>query len=128
LLPPPLDRRVRHVVTETARTREAKAALERGDLAALGRLLTAGHDSLRDDYECSIPEADYLVDSAGRHGALGARLTGAGWGGSVIMLLASEVESQVMERIVTDFGRRFGRTPAAWRARAAGGVRLDLVA
>jgi len=128
LLPPPLDRRVRHVVTETARTREAKAALDRGDLTALGRLLIAGHASLRDDYECSIPEADYLVESAGRHGALGARLTGAGWGGSVIMLLPSEDESQVMERIAADFGRRFGRMPAAWRARAAGGVRLDLVA
>ena len=128
LLPPPLDRRVRHVVSETARTREAKAALERGDLGALGRLLTAGHASLRDDYECSIPEADFLVESAGRHGALGARLTGAGWGGSVIMLVAGDDESQPIERILADFGRRFGRTPAAWRARAAAGVRLDLVA
>jgi len=128
LLPPPLDRRVRHVVSETARTREARAALERGDLGALGRLLTAGHASLRDDYECSIPEADFLVESAGRHGALGARLTGAGWGGSVIMLVAGDDEPQPIERILADFGRRFGRTPAAWRARAAAGVRLDLVA
>jgi galactokinase len=128
LLPPPLDRRVRHVVTETGRTREAKAALQRGDLAALGRLLDAGHDSLRDDYECSIPEADFLVESAGRHGALGGRLTGAGWGGSVILLVAGDDESQVVERVAADFGRRFGRAPAAWRARAAGGVRLELVA
>jgi galactokinase len=128
LLPPPLDRRVRHVVTETARTRDAKAALERGDLIALGRFLTAGHASLRDDYECSVPEADFLVDAAGRHGALGARLTGAGWGGSVIMLVDGEDESEVVGRVVAEFGRRFGRTPSAWRARAAAGARLDAVA
>ena len=128
LLPPPLDRRVRHVVTETARTRRAKAALERDDLAEIGRLLTAGHASLRDDYECSIPEADFLVESAARHGALGARLTGAGWGGSVIVLAGGDDESELVDRVVADFERRFGRTPSAWRARTAGGVRLDLVA
>jgi galactokinase len=126
LLPPPLDRRTRHVVTETARTRTAKAALLRGDLVELGRLLYAGHASLRDDYECSVPEADFLVELAERHGALGARLTGAGWGGSVIMLVGESDESHVVDRLVADFGRRFGRTPGAWRARASGGVRLDL--
>src|SRR5690349_1924450 len=128
LLPPPLDRRVRHVVTETARTREAVAALQQGDLVELGRLLTAGHGSLRDDYECSVPEADLLVDGASRHGALGARLTGAGWGGSVIMLVPGHDESNVVERVCAEFAHRFGRMPRAWRARAAGGVRLDLVA
>lgn len=128
LLPPPLDRRVRHVVTETARTREAKTALQRRDLTALGRLLTAGHASLRDDYQCSVPEADFLVDAASRHGALGARLTGAGWGGSVIMLTAGEDEAKVVDRVIADFARRFGRAPSPWPARAAGGVRLDLVA
>jgi galactokinase len=102
--------------------------MQRGDLVVLGRLLTEGHASLRDDYECSIREADFIVESAGRHGALGARLTGAGWGGSVIMLAGSDDEFAVLERVVADFGRRFGRTPPAWRARAAGGVRLDLVA
>lgn len=128
LLPAPLDRRVRHVVTETRRTRDAKAALERGDLAAVGRLLTEGHASLRDDYECSVPEADVLVAAAVERGALGARLTGAGWGGSVIVLVGEEEESQVVEGVVADFARRFGRRPAAWRARAAGGARVDLVA
>jgi len=128
LLPAPLDRRLRHVVTETARTRDAKAALVRGDLTELGRLLTAGHASLRDDYECSVPEADALVEAAGRYGALGARLTGAGWGGSVIMLVPEEEESNVVGRVVADFRERFGRSPGAWRARAGGGVRLDFVA
>jgi len=128
LLPAPLDRRVRHVVTETARTRAASAALERGNLAEVAQLLTEGHASLRDDYQCSVPEADVLVAAAVEHGALGARLTGAGWGGSVIMLTEERDASTVIDRVAATFARRFDRTPAPWRARAAGGARLDLVA
>lgn len=127
-LPAPLDRRVRHVVTETARTRRARSALGRGALAELGGLLTEGHASLRDDYECSVPEADLLVETAVAHGALGARLTGAGWGGSVIMLLPRGRESDVLQPTVSGFARRFGRTPTPWAARPAGGARVELVA
>ncbi len=127
-LPTPLDRRVRHVVTETARTRRARAALERGALAELGALLTAGHASLREDFESSVPEADFLVHAALEHGALGGRLTGAGWGGSVILLLPDGHEWEVASEVAAAFALRFGRTPAPWPARAAGGARLDLVA
>ncbi|MFI5236198.1 MAG: galactokinase, partial [Gemmatimonadales bacterium] len=77
-LPPPHARRVRHVVTETARTRAAADALARGELSRVGELMLEGHASLRDDYESSCPEADLLVELAARHGAWGARLTGAG--------------------------------------------------
>jgi galactokinase len=127
-LPAPLDRRVRHVVTETARTRRARAALERGALAELGALLTAGHASLRDDFESSVSEADFLVHAGLEHGALGGRLTGAGWGGSVILLLPDGNEAEVAGEVAEAFARRFGRTIAPWPARAAGGARLDLVA
>ena len=126
LLPPPLDRRVRHVVTETARVREARSALAEGAMGRVGRLLSRGHASLRDDYESSVREADYLVSAAVGHGALGARLTGAGWGGSVIVLVPEVEAAEVVGRTATDFSRRFGRLPAAWRATAAGGVRIDL--
>ena len=85
-LPPPLDRRIRHVVTENARVREAMAALAAGDDARLGDLLSASHRSLRDDYEVSTPELDRLVDLAATAGALGSRLVGGGFGGSVIAL------------------------------------------
>ncbi len=85
-LPSPLDRRVRHVVTENARVREAVAALGANDDARLGSLLTASHRSLRDDYEVSTPELDRLVELAVAAGALGARLVGGGFGGSVIAL------------------------------------------
>jgi galactokinase len=128
LLPPPLDRRVRHVVTETVRTREVRDALERGDLVGVGRLLVSGHASLRDDYQSSVPEADFLVDAAMTHGALGARLTGAGWGGSVIMLVPEVSATEVVARTVGAFAHRYGREPAAWPTRAAAGVRVDLVA
>jgi galactokinase len=126
-LPPPLDRRVRHVVTETVRTRLAVAALERGDSAEVGRLLVEGHASLRKDYECSVPEADVLVEAALEHGALGARLTGAGWGGSVIMLAPEAVAARAAAGACERLARRFAPGPEPWSTGAAGGVRLDLM-
>jgi galactokinase len=85
-LPPPLDRRVRHVVTENGRVREAVAALDAKDETKLGELLSTSHRSLRDDYEVSTPELDRLVELAAAAGALGARLVGGGFGGSIIAL------------------------------------------
>lgn len=125
LLPLPLARRVRHVVTETARTRSAAQALAAGELEALGRLLVAGHRSLRDDYESSCPEADRIVETAVAQGALGARLTGAGWGGAVLVLAPKERESRIVAEVVRDFEATFGRVPAAWATRAASGVRRE---
>jgi galactokinase len=85
-LPPPLDRRVRHVVTENARVRRAVDAVRANDDAMLGKLLDASHRSLRDDYEVSTPELDQLVQLATAAGAFGARLVGGGFGGSIIAL------------------------------------------
>jgi galactokinase len=79
-------RRVRHVETENARVLDFAAALELGDLPACGRLMLESHESLRDDYEVSIPELDALVERALADGALGARLMGGGFGGSVLAL------------------------------------------
>ncbi len=89
-----LRRRARHVVTENGRVEEAVAALEAADFAALGRLFDASHASLRDDYEVSCRELDTACEAALAAGALGARMTGGGFGGSVIALVrASEVRS-----------------------------------
>lgn len=126
-LPPPLGRRVRHVVTETGRTREAADALTGTDLARVGRLLVEGHQSLRDDYESTIPEADLIVDSAVKHGAYGARLTGAGWGGAVVVLAPSNHEARIVAEIAGDFETRFGRSPETWSTRASGGVRREAI-
>ena len=86
-LPEPLDRRVRHVLTENARVLAFVDAMRAGDVEALGRLVAASHRSLRDDFEVSTPEVDRLVRLAEEQpGVLGARLTGGGFGGSVLLL------------------------------------------
>jgi galactokinase len=85
-LPDPLDRRVRHVISENERVDAAVAALEAGDLGELGRLLDASHASLRDDYEVSTPQVERAVDACKAAGALGARIMGGGFGGSVLAL------------------------------------------
>lgn len=115
------------MVTETARIRAAADALATRDLPGLGRLLLQGHESLRDDYQSTIPEADFIVASALEHGAYGARLTGAGWGGAVVVLAPREREARIVAEIGGDFAVRFGRHPAMWSTRASGGVRRETV-
>jgi galactokinase len=84
---PVLRRRARHVVTECARVREAERLLGRGNLTALGDVMTEGHRSLADDYKVSVPAVDELVEHLlGQPGVLGARMTGGGFGGCVIAL------------------------------------------
>jgi galactokinase len=124
-LPPPLVPRVRHVVTETHRTLAAADALAAGDLARVGRLLVDGHESLRRDYQSTIPEADFIVGSALNHGAYGARLTGAGWGGAVVVLSPKEHEKRIAAEVGSDFAARFGREPEVWSTRASAGVRRE---
>ncbi|MDR2973171.1 MAG: galactokinase, partial [Propionibacteriaceae bacterium] len=82
-----LRRRVRHVVTEIERVRLAVTAMEADDFAELGRLFVDSHVSMRDDYEISCPELDLTVLTALESGALGARMTGGGFGGSAIALV-----------------------------------------
>lgn len=88
---PTLIKRAKHAVTENQRTLKAKAALEAGDLESFGHLLDASHASLRDDYEVTGIELDTLVAAAQEQPAvLGARMTGAGFGGCAIALVKSE--------------------------------------
>jgi galactokinase len=124
-LAPDLAARVRHVVTETVRTRRAADALGRGDLAQLGWLLVEGHESLRVDYRSTIREADAIVELAMDHGAYGARLTGAGWGGCVVVLAPEDRSARVLAEIAQGFRDGFGREPAVWSTRAASGVRRE---
>jgi len=84
---PVLRRRARHVITECARVREAERLLARGNLGALGAVMTEGHRSLASDYRVSVPAVDELVEHLlGQPGVLGARLSGGGFGGCVIAL------------------------------------------
>ncbi|CAK7288008.1 galactokinase [Streptomyces sp. RM1] len=82
-------RLVRHVVTENHRVERTIALLRSGDTRAIGPVLTEGHVSLRDDFRVSCPELDLVVDTALAHGALGARMTGGGFGGSAVVLTES---------------------------------------
>jgi galactokinase len=101
-LPEPLGRRARHVVTENARVLAGVAALTAGDAGAFGRLMDASHASQRDDYAVSIPEIDALVDSARHHGATGARLTGGGFGGSIVALVDTARHRPWLEAVLVD--------------------------
>ncbi|NNG04697.1 MAG: galactokinase [Inquilinus sp.] len=101
-LPAPLGRRARHVVTENQRVLDGVAALKAGDIARFGALMDASHASQRDDYEVSIPEIDALADSAKRHGAIGARLTGGGFGGSIVALVENGAYEGWLARVLAD--------------------------
>src|SRR6266550_3882779 len=126
-LPEPLRARAVHVVSETARTRFGAQLLARGRLKQFGRLLYESHESCRRLYECSAPELDLVVAAAKRAGALGARLTGAGWGGAVLVLVERKREARITAGIRGAFARAYGREPPISVVRAAGGVRREAV-
>jgi len=87
-LPQPINRRIRHVISENERTLEGAGALERGDMRRFGKLMVRSHESLRSDYEVSCRELDIMVDIAlGTRGVIGARMTGAGFGGCTVNLV-----------------------------------------
>jgi galactokinase len=112
LTDPVLRRRARHVVTDDRRVLEVVALLRSGTADAcpqIGRLLTQAHVSLRDDFEVSWPEADVTVDAALAAGALGARMIGGGFGGSVLALAGSAAE--VRAAVAEAFARRSWTAP-----------------
>jgi galactokinase len=110
-LPPPLARRARHVVSENARVLEAVEALRSGALERLGALLAEGHRSLRDDYQVSVPDLDRLVALAAEApGVFGARLTGGGFGGAIVVAARPDGLRASMERVAERYRAQTGRT------------------
>ncbi len=111
-LPDILRRRARHVVTEDRRVLDAVTAMRAGDLPRLGDLFYASHASMRDDYHVSIPEIDLLVDLAREDRRVyGARLTGGGFGGSIVALAQVGSGQGVGERLAHEYGARTGNRP-----------------
>jgi galactokinase len=106
------QRRVRHVVTEIERVTLAVEALRAGDLDEVGRLFDASHASLRDDYEVSCDELDVATATARAHGALGARMTGGGFGGSCIAIVPADRVAEVAGAVASAF-EEHGYTPPA---------------
>jgi len=125
-LPPLVLRRCRHVVTENVRTRKAIAALERGQLEDVGRLMRASHASLRDDFDVSCPELDLLADVAnGCEGVYGSRMTGGGFGGCTVTLLRRDSVEAVVATLTQEYERATGLTLEAYDCEAGPGVRED---
>jgi galactokinase len=111
-LPAPLKGRAHHVITENARVLETVAALEIGNLARVGELFYASHVSMRDDYDVSEPEIDLIVELARtRDGIYGARLTGGGFGGSVVMMAERGSGRAVGEAIAQEYAQKTGKQP-----------------
>ena len=106
-----LRRRVRHVFTENDRVLRAVSQLEDGDATGLGETFLASHASMRDDYEISCAELDEVVETSMAHGALGARMTGGGFGGSAIALVRTESVEAVARAVEQAFDARGWRSP-----------------
>jgi galactokinase len=118
---PVLARRARHVITDDQRVWAAVALLEAGDLAGLGPVLHASHVSLRDDFEISWPQADAAVAAAEGAGALGARMVGGGFGGSVIAL-APAGSTAVAAALSAEYARRGWPPPQVLAAPPSAGA------
>ncbi|MDM7855215.1 galactokinase [Cellulomonas alba] len=116
-------RRVRHVVTEIARVEAFVEALERGDLDAAGALMVASHASLRDDYEVSCRELDVAVSAALDAGALGARMTGGGFGGCAIALVRADRVDAVAGAVEGAYAAEGFAPPRFLEARPSGAAR-----
>ena len=112
----PVRRRVRHVVTDIERVREVATLLRDGALAEIGPILTTSHHSLRDDFEVSCEELDLAVDSALASGALGARMVGGGFGGSVLALVPTAAISQITESVAMAFSGAGFEAPRSFPA------------
>ena len=118
-----LAARVRHVVSEIARTLDAVEALDRADYRRFGELMYASHASLRDDYAVSCAELDAIVEAAGEcEGVCGARMTGGGFGGCAIVLARVEAAAEAGRKIADSFEARFGRRCPIFVTGAAAGA------
>jgi galactokinase len=125
ILQPVLQKRARHVVEENNRVLLAVSAIEAGQMAELGRLFDASHASLRDLYEVSSPELDALVEIAGSvPGVLGARLTGAGFGGCTVNLVRREAVGDLAAAVQAKYPARAGRTARTFEVRPSVGAEL----
>ncbi|HKZ45012.1 MAG TPA: galactokinase [Anaerolineales bacterium] len=123
-----LYRRCRHVVTENRRVHQAVDALQTSQLVKLGRILQEGHDSLRDDFEVSGSFQNLIVEIANRApGCLGARMTGAGFGGCAIALVKSGSEQEFKSSVFDEFTRQSGNSPEIIFCTSSAGASRELI-
>ncbi|MBF4615635.1 galactokinase [Curtobacterium sp. VKM Ac-1376] len=118
-------RRVRHIVTENQRVLDTVRTLRERGPRAIGSLLVASHESMRDDFEISVPELDLAVATAVEHGAVGARMTGGGFGGAAIALVDQESRGAITAAVTAAFADAGFREPNVFTVHAAQGARRD---
>lgn len=122
-LDPLLWRRARHVVTENDRVIRAMVAMNSGDAAKLGQLMNASHESLRKDYEVSCAELDEITALArAQNGCVGARMTGAGFGGCAVALVKGDLTKSFVSNVTFGYQNRFGTAPALYLTKASAAV------
>jgi len=116
-------KRVRHVITENERTLRAAESLRCGDVKTFGQLMVESHLSLRDDFEVSSPALDAMVEIArSQPGCLGARMTGAGFGGCAVALVDAQVAESFAQNVAELYRRQTGHEPAVYISRASDGA------
>ncbi|GAC1513966.1 MAG: galactokinase [Chloroflexota bacterium] len=119
-----LQRRARHVVTENRRVLDGVKALQAHDFTTFGELMNLSHASLRDDYDVSVPELDTFVEAARQSGSLGARLTGAGFGGSAVALLQGELNAMVQDTARQAFAKKGFNEPRFYIVQPSAGAEV----
>ena len=118
-------RRLEHVIGEIARTQDAVAALRNGDLTTFGQMMNLSHASLRDDYEVSSAQLDFLTDWARRQpGVLGSRMTGAGFGGCTVTLIEKSRAANFIKGQIAAYKSEMNRNARAWNCEAMAGAQL----
>ena len=119
-------RRVKHVVTESARVAATVRTLRNDGPQAIGDLLLASHASMRDDFEISVPELDLAVESAVRNGAIGARMTGGGFGGAAIAIVGIDDAAELAAAVSADFIAAGYAAPRCFTVTPSDGARRDI--
>ena len=121
-LSPVVYRRVRHVITEQHRTIQSTEALKHGDIQHFADLMTSSHQSLRDDYEVTGIELDTLQDELIKAGALGARMTGAGFGGCVVAIIPDHGVEILKETVIHNYEKKIGYKPTFYEVKITDGT------
>src|SRR5271157_6182486 len=126
VLPELVYRRCRHIVTENARVLEAERALKAGDFVACGKAMNASHASMRDDFEITCPEIDFLAGLAqGQPGVYGSRMTGGGFGGCTVSLIEADAVERVRPLIIDAYRLVSGREADVFACSPSDGAGLD---
>ncbi|MFT4234245.1 MAG: galactokinase, partial [Microbacterium sp.] len=118
-------RRVRHVVTENQRVLDTVETVRANGPRAIGALLLASHVSMRDDFEISVPELDTAVETAMDAGAIGARMTGGGFGGAAIALVEKDAVEPTVQAVEKAFASRGFAAPGCFTVTPSEGARRD---